>query len=179
MRLSIRLSRCATARGAQRGVGLIELLIAVLVAAIGFLATAQMQVQGMRFSQGAYHRSQATLAVSDIIARMRANPVGVKAGHYDGMSMAAGLTEPDCSGAYCDSATIALRDRAQWSAYLHPAADGGAVPLLPGTTELPASGEVVRLAEGRYAANLSWTERIGGQDVAVPMRIDFVVEVRP
>ena len=43
----------------QSGVGLLEVLIALIILSFGFLATARMQVEGMRYSQGAYNLSQA------------------------------------------------------------------------------------------------------------------------
>ena len=57
----------------QQGIGLIEILIAVLLVSIGFLAAAQMQVHSMRFSQSAYHQSQAYYLATSMIARIRSN----------------------------------------------------------------------------------------------------------
>jgi len=67
----------------QKGVGLLEILITVLLLSIGFLAAAKMQVQGMRFSQSAYIEAQAYFMISDMMDRMRSNAKGVRAKHYD------------------------------------------------------------------------------------------------
>lgn len=57
----------------QRGVGLIEVLIAVLIMAIGMLGIAAMQAMALRNSQGSLGRSQATVQTYAIIDAMRAN----------------------------------------------------------------------------------------------------------
>ena len=68
------------------GFAMIEVLLAVVVLAIGLLAGSKMQLLGLNATQGAMMRSHATMAVNDIIDRMRINPDGVMAGEYDGAS---------------------------------------------------------------------------------------------
>lgn len=55
------------------GFSIMEVLIAMIVLAIGLLGLAALQAQGLRFNQDAYNRSQATGLAYDIIDRMRAN----------------------------------------------------------------------------------------------------------
>ncbi len=55
-----------------RGFSLMEVLVALLVLAIGLLGLAALQTQGLRFNQGAYVRSQATILAYDIMDSMRA-----------------------------------------------------------------------------------------------------------
>ena len=61
------------------GIAMIEVLLAVVVLAIGLLASSRMQLLGLSFSQGALTRSYATMAANDIIDRMRLNIPGVEA----------------------------------------------------------------------------------------------------
>ncbi len=56
------------------GFSIIEVLVALLVLAIGLLGLAALQAQGLRFNHDAYVRTQATHLASDIIDRMRVNP---------------------------------------------------------------------------------------------------------
>lgn len=56
------------------GFSLIEVLVAMLILAIGLLGLAALQAQGLRFNHDAYVRTQATHLAYDIIDRMRANP---------------------------------------------------------------------------------------------------------
>jgi len=60
-------------RPRQGGFSIIEVLVALLVLAIGLLGLAALQAQGLRFNHDAYVRSQATNLAYDIVDRMRAN----------------------------------------------------------------------------------------------------------
>ena len=61
------------------GFSLIEVLVALLVLAIGLLGLAALQAQGLRFNHDAYVRTQATNLAYDIVDRMRANNANVAA----------------------------------------------------------------------------------------------------
>lgn len=54
------------------GFSLVEVLIALLVIAIGLLGLASLQARGLKFNHDAYVRSQATNMTYDIVERMRA-----------------------------------------------------------------------------------------------------------
>lgn len=56
----------------QSGFSLIEVLIALLVVAIGLLGLASLQARGLKFNHDAYVRSQATNMIYDVVERMRA-----------------------------------------------------------------------------------------------------------
>lgn len=57
-----------------RGFSLMEVLVAMLVLAIGLLGLASLQTQSLKFNYDAYARSQATILASEIMDKMRANP---------------------------------------------------------------------------------------------------------
>ena len=67
----------------QYGVGLEEIPITIVVLAIGFLSTANMQIFSMQSSQSAYMESQAYFMVGEMVDRMRTNVEGVKLGACD------------------------------------------------------------------------------------------------
>ena len=170
---------CGRARCAERGVGLIEILIAVVVLSIGFLAAAQMQVQGMRFSQGAYYRSQAFFMASDIINRMRSNPDGVINGAYDDFTTTSGLVNPNCDTAYCSPTDMASQDKYDWSAYLYatsPPADEFQ-PTLPSSSGTTAMGVISSLDDGVYEITMTWSEQIGDSDSAQTLTINFAPQI--
>ena len=101
----------------QRGFSLIEVLIAILILAIGLLGMAHMQASGMRSTHGAYLRTQATFLASDIIDSMRANATAARGGNYDIVF----ADDPACG------ATLESCDLATWVANLAamlPAGDG-------------------------------------------------------
>ena len=59
------------------GFTLIEVLIAMLVLAVGLLGLAGLQATSLKNNQSAYNRSQATQLAYDMADRMRANVAGV------------------------------------------------------------------------------------------------------
>lgn len=71
----------------QAGVGLIEVLIAVLVLSIGFLGMAALQSKALSNNNSAMVRSIGTIASYSIVDAMRVDLAGVRAGDYDGLSV--------------------------------------------------------------------------------------------
>lgn len=60
----------------QKGFSLVELLVAVVILAIGVLGTIAMQARALNDNLDAYMRTQANLLAYDLSDRMRANPSG-------------------------------------------------------------------------------------------------------
>jgi type IV pilus assembly protein PilV len=73
---------------ASAGFTLVEILITVVVLSIGLLGLAGLQISGLRANMSSEARSKATLLANDIIERMRANPLGVDANQYAGITTA-------------------------------------------------------------------------------------------
>jgi len=160
----------------QKGVGLLEILITVLLLSIGFLAAAKMQVQGMRFSQSAYIEAQAYFMISDMMDRMRSNAKGVRAKHYDNKWTDAELTDPDCNTNFCDDKRLAEQDLFDWSAAIHPLRETeGFIPSLPSSDTVQAKAGIVPLANGLYEIKASWIERIGNEDVERELKLEFAL----
>lgn len=68
----------------SRGFTLIEVLVAVVVLAIGLLGIAAMQRVSLKANRTALHRSYATFYAYDMVDSMRANrPAAVEADAYD------------------------------------------------------------------------------------------------
>jgi len=165
----------------QRGVGLIEIMVAVLLLSVGFLAAARMQVQSMRFSQSAYLESQAYFMISDMTDRMRGNIDGVTSDAYSNKSTSAALTDPGCATAYCTSSEQAQQDLFEWSANLHDLRDtDNFISLLPGRAAsgsgpaVPATGEIIAKNNGTFAVKMTWYEKIGNDNEAQELELDFV-----
>jgi type IV pilus assembly protein PilV len=111
-------------RSKTTGFTLVEVMVAVLILAIGLLGMAGLQVAGLRNNHSAYLRSQATQLAYDMADRMRANPQGVVNSHYDNQT--APTTPADCEGGPCDSAQMAGYDLAKWNDELAAQLPGGA-----------------------------------------------------
>ena len=84
-------------RNRATGFTLIEVLIAVVVFAIGLLGVAGLQVAGMRFTHGSQLRSVAALQAANIADRMRANRVGVRNGYYNILGTMPSTFQVDCA----------------------------------------------------------------------------------
>lgn len=116
------------ADGMERGFTLIEVLVTVIILAIGLLGLAGLQLGGLRYSFSAYQRSQATIMANDIVDRMRANRTVAEAGGYD-IDIGDDPDEEDCTGtgANCSANTMADADLFEWKqtlANILPAGDG-------------------------------------------------------
>lgn len=73
---------CAGVR-TQRGAGLLEVMIAVLIMGVGLLGIAAMQATALRNGQSSLERSQAVIQTYAILDVMRANRVNAVAGYYN------------------------------------------------------------------------------------------------
>ncbi len=86
----------------QSGVGLIEILIAVLVLSIGLLGMAALQSKALSNNNSAMTRSMATIASYSILDGMRIDQAGVTAGNYDGAEVTVTAVDHDgdatCTG---------------------------------------------------------------------------------
>ncbi|TAN53112.1 MAG: type IV pilus modification protein PilV [Methylococcaceae bacterium] len=122
------------------GFTLIEVLVAVLILAIGLLGLAELQVVGLRNNHNAYLRSQAILLAYDIAERMRANPVGLSSGAYLGTA-----TSDDCEASTCTPQQMAGYDLRQWL-------DAVA------TAQLPSSSANITAGGAIYSIVISWSE---------------------
>lgn len=73
----------------QRGVGIIEVLVALVVVSFGVLGMAGLQLTGMKHSNNGFIRSKALILTENIATRMRINAQGVANGSYAGFDSGA------------------------------------------------------------------------------------------
>lgn len=125
----------------MHGFSLVELMVAVLILAVGLIGLAGLQVAGLRSNQIAYYRSIATQLAYDMADRMKANMPGVRNGSYN--NKAAPASPTDCAAEACDSAALAGYDLAAWKAALSSKLpDGKGLVCLPSSTNgTPALGD--------------------------------------
>lgn len=104
-------------RRQSRGVSLLEVLISILLSAIGLLALAGANVSAMRYSKMSQYRGTATVLAKDIAERMRANKLGLASYAYStswaGQATAVAV-DTSCETADCDAANLAAYDLATW-----------------------------------------------------------------
>lgn len=144
--------RRARPAAAMAGAGLIEVMVAVLILAIGLLGIAAMQASALRNSQSALERSQGTINSYAIIDAMRGNLDDARAGAYN---IARTCALP------ADTGTLAASDIAFWLTNLQ--------------TDLgeDACGTIA-CAAGRCVVTVDWDDRRGSGGVEGH---EFVTEV--
>lgn len=124
----------------QAGFSLIEVLVALLVLAIGLLGILVMQARGLQLNQAGYLQSQAMFMAEDIVERIRSNQTAIDSYSID-------LEDSgDDSAGFCDSIVsscsdteMAAADLFQWKAQL-----ANVLPQGDGRVEIgAASGNLV------------------------------------
>jgi len=127
-----------------RGFSLIEVLIALLILAIGVLGIAALQFKGLRYSHDSFLRSQINFLSYDIAELMRSNRSNA-ASYVGNYIVAVPTTAAACSYA---TASTAVNDLGCW----HRRVDA-AIP--PGSTaNITTFGSL-------YTVALAWTDREG------------------
>jgi type IV pilus assembly protein PilV len=167
-----------------QGFSMIELLVAVVVVAIGLLGMAGLQTAGLSNNQSAYFRSQAIIAINDLTDRMRANTEGVTAGHYQ-ISFDTDATPPNDPGCInsvggCTPLQLSEYDIREWTQlFRNIKNENNYIPLLPG-----ANGQITYSEpspdQGIYTIIITWQEitwATGGtkQAQAQDMRVNIAL----
>lgn len=105
----------------QRGATLIEVLVSILLMALGVLAMAAMQANAVQYGKASEFRSLATLLANDLADRMRANhPANEDMAAYNITDSYTKPTRPgaatkECTGMNtCLFSEMAAYDVAQW-----------------------------------------------------------------
>jgi type IV pilus assembly protein PilV len=121
---------CVRSATDDRGVGMLEFLVALLIFSIGVLGLLSAQLAGKKAIFEAAQRSFATALTRDILERIQANPGQV----IDYQVMAAGVAEhrvpapgSDCDRTDCSAHQLAAFDLWQWEGLLtgEPESDAG------------------------------------------------------
>lgn len=104
----------------QRGVSLIEVLVAVLIFSVGLVGLAGLLIMATRSNQAAYLRTQVTFLAHNMADRMGANPMAVWDGSYNSSSypVATTVTTACGSASPCKPDDLATHDMQRWSSQL-------------------------------------------------------------
>ena len=117
----------------QQGFTLVEILVAMLVLAIGLLGVAALQLRGLQYSFDAHVRGQAASLANGIADRMRLREADAAAGSYNG-----NYTIPATAPTGCTQATAsATNDLACWRLAAYRALPPGSLASITfdGTSE--------------------------------------------
>ena len=134
------------------GFTLIEVLIAMLVLAVGLLGLAGLQATSLRNNQSAYNRSQATQLAYDIADRMRANVAGIAT--YTAIKpISAAGAQAHCLAVStpptCTTADMAENDLFEWNRAVR--------------TTLPLGKGAIGEAAGVFTITVSWDDDRDGE----------------
>lgn len=156
----------------QRGVALLEALIAILLLSMCALAYAALQLRGLSNNASAMWRTQAVQLTQEMSDRMRGNQAGVAAGAYSSLLSPQGV--PACgSNSSCTPAQTATLDYAQWSSTIASVMPGGTgVVCIDATPDDGSASAPACDGQGTtFAIKVFWAER------GVPSRV--AIGVRP
>lgn len=102
----------------QRGLTMLEILVAIFVFAIGVLGVAAIQLKSVHLLSDSNFVSSAVDIAGEVAERMRSNPEGIKSNAYNGLSIdlssnssgtgSGGTTTPCSNG--CSSANMVTND---------------------------------------------------------------------
>lgn len=110
----------------QRGIGMLEFLLALFIFSIGMMGLLSAQLAGKKAGYDATQRSVATALARDILERVRANPGQIAnyrvaaAGDLDPPMPPPGI---DCDTTVCTPVQLAAFDLWQWESLLLGAAE--------------------------------------------------------
>jgi type IV pilus assembly protein PilV len=114
----------------QRGVSMIEVLVALVILLLGLLGLAGTMIQSQRSELESYQRAQALILLQDMASRINANrKVASCYAFTDGTSgtPAAGgagaLTDPTCTTGTADQNARAIQDLREWHSLLNGEAE--------------------------------------------------------
>ncbi len=139
----------------QRGDTMIEVLVTLIIIAVGVLGTAALQVTTLKNLSSSHSASSAVILAEDFSERMRANPTAALNDGY--VHNAAPVAFADCAANACSMAQLATYDMGSWWQQV--------------TAVLPSgSGEVTRTAgTDTFVLTVRWDDdRSGSTGVNCP-----------
>ena len=141
-------ARCG---GKQRGITMVEILVAILILAIGFLGMASVQLMGAKNIAGSSFRTLATIYAYDMVERMRLNPEGIENDAYDAID-GTKVADPKC-GNTCTAEKIAQRDAYEWNQLIKSSLTEGGLPKGVGNVDYDSTNQL-------HKVTVQWRESI-------------------
>lgn len=149
-----------TSRSAQRGVTLLEVLVALLILLIGLLGLAGLLVATQQSEMESYQRKQAMVLVQDMIDRLTSNPVAASCYAITAASGTPTLGADYAGGIVCGAGSDEQRKRADadvqaWHEALLGTSEKTAANASVGSI-IEARGCVTNPTPGEYVVSVAW-----------------------
>ncbi len=140
----------------QRGITLIESMVALVIAALGILGILGVQMRTLSDTSTAVRRAQAIRLIEDLSERMRVNPNAMaNLGNYVS-NFANNPTVGTCASG-CDHTTLAAYDLATWKQSVR-----NSLPLGQAEIFIPPAETGVAAGQGRQLGiMIAWRENEG------------------
>lgn len=150
----------APSKAPAKGFSLIEVLVTLLILAVGLLSIAALQFKGLQYSNDSYMRSSYNILAYDIMDRMRNNRAEIAsyATTYTIPATAPLATAPGACKE--DTKPIAANDLKCWQAQLFDHLPPGSVAEIKKGTAKTVSNA----SYDAYEITITWTSRDGLQN---------------
>ena len=148
---------------AARGFSLLEVLVAVLVLALGILGAASLQLSPLRYHSGSLHATHASLLAQDMLERLRANSEQLA---FYGMTVDANCEQAAAGQLAVSVDSVLAQDNLDFTRAV--------------TCELPAGRTRLSLHEGMASLHLQWSEArqfAGAADAE--LRVTALIRAQP
>lgn len=175
----------------QRGLGIIEVLVALVIVSFGVLGMAGLQLTGMKHSTDSFNRSKALMLAENLATRMRINRTGVTSGFYIGTrdgSACATKPDPYCQ-AYDGTAaqSCSIEELAEFDLFSVACGDWGSAGANAGVAGMLPPGAQIDVAcdtapcdpDSTYTLSISWSDKENASSDKDPVVRRVQMRLRP
>lgn len=152
----------------ERGVGLIEVLVTLLILSTTLIALSALQTRSLQFNQGAYFRSQANMLAYDMLDRIRVNDslpaTNLSPKPVRELLSAYTMAETVAANASVATSPLSAVDKYQWLRSINASLPGG-------------KGQITCDADRVCRITITWTE-LNSTDQADEDKSIFTYEAR-
>jgi len=154
---NLRTALCAR-RAHARGFTLLEVMISLMVLAIGVMGVIGLQTSTYKQLQTSQNLSKAAMLASGMADRMLANEAQVIGGAYTHKTSPTSMPNPNCASAACTPIQLAAYDVWAWQAELLGIENID--EKVPGS--LPKASGAVEVVAGEYIVRVRWDDDLSG-----------------
>lgn len=175
----------------QFGLGIIEVLVALVIVSFGVLGMAGLQLTGMKHSTDGFNRSKALMLTENLATRMRINRTGVLNGDYIGIrdASACGTKPVPYCQAYngVDAQACTVEELAAFDLFSVACGDWGSTGANAGIAGmLPAGAQLEVVCStatcgpaSTYTLSVSWSENENASSEKDPVTRRVQMRLRP